>query len=340
MELRKVERKKAKIRLGLTSVSGGGKTMSALLIAYGICGDWTKIGVIDTETMSADLYEDVGNFNVLVLEAPYSPERYIEAIKKCENKGMEVIIIDGISQEWEGVGGILYQCDEAGGGFQTAWKKLTPKHEMFKQAILTSTCHTITTTRRKQDYILVEEANKHGKIVQKPVKAGFKEITREGWEYELTINLEIDINHLATATKDRTRLFDGKDPFIPTVETGRLIKQWCESGAEARDELSEAVTHLLELKSVKELSAFKATLPEKVKNSDQFKTEGTKRYNDILEAEKKKLEKWSKALAGCKDVKAVENLFRGSTLEIGNDEEVIKLFKERKHALDPKNVPA
>ena len=56
MTLRKVTRKKAKIRLGLSAVSGGGKTYSALLIAFGICGDWNKIAVIDSENNSADLY--------------------------------------------------------------------------------------------------------------------------------------------------------------------------------------------------------------------------------------------------------------------------------------------
>jgi hypothetical protein len=39
---------------------------------------------------------------VLPLDAPYSPERYIEAIKSCEDAGMEVIVIDSTSHEWEG----------------------------------------------------------------------------------------------------------------------------------------------------------------------------------------------------------------------------------------------
>ena len=60
MELRKATRKKAKIRLGLSAVSGGGKTYSALLIAYGITGDWSKIAVIDSENNSADLYAHLG----------------------------------------------------------------------------------------------------------------------------------------------------------------------------------------------------------------------------------------------------------------------------------------
>ena len=54
MQLRKATRKKAKIRLGLSAVSGGGKTYSALLVAHGICNDWSKVAIIDSENNSAE----------------------------------------------------------------------------------------------------------------------------------------------------------------------------------------------------------------------------------------------------------------------------------------------
>lgn len=231
--MQKASRKKAKIRLGLSSVSGGGKTYSALLIAKGLAnGDLSKVAVIDSENGSADLYADLGPYQVIPLGPPYSPERYIEAISTCLHGGMEVIILDSISHEWEGKGGILELADTMGGQYQSAWKTLTPRHESFKQAILQSPCHMITTVRRKQDYILQEKVNKSGKTVQAPVKVGLKEVTREGWEYELTINLEMELNHYATASKDRTGLFMGKPAFIPSAETGRLIASWCNEGVE------------------------------------------------------------------------------------------------------------
>ncbi len=232
MKLQKASRKKAKIRLGLSAVSGGGKTYSALIIAKGLCGDYSKVAIIDTENGSSDLYSHVGTYHVLSLTPPYSPERYIEAISACESAGMEVIIIDSISHEWEGKGGVLELADALGGQYQSAWKTLTPRHEAFKQAILQSPCHMITTVRRKQDYVLQEKQNKAGRIVQAPVKAGFKEVTREGWEYELTVNLELELNHYASASKDRTGLFMGKPAFIPSEETGRLICNWCNEGLE------------------------------------------------------------------------------------------------------------
>lgn len=231
MQLQKASRKKAKIKLGLSAVSGGGKTYSALLIAYGLCGDWEKIAVIDTEHMSAELYSDLGSYNVIPLEAPFSPERYIEAIKVCEAAGMEVIIIDSITHEWDGKGGILQIADGMTGNSFTNWAKLTPRHQSFIDAILQSKAHVITTVRRKQDYEMTKD--KEGKV--KVEKAGLKEITREGFEYELTVNLELDQKHNATASKDRTGLFAGKPHFIPTVETGKLIRQWCESGVEVKE---------------------------------------------------------------------------------------------------------
>ncbi len=228
MQLRKATRKKAKIRLGLSAVSGGGKTYSALLVARGICGDWSKIAIIDSENSSADLYAHLGDFNVLPITAPFSPEKYIEAIHTCEKAGMEVIIVDSITHEWDGKGGCLEIVESLGGKYQD-WAKVTPRHQAFIDAIIQSPCHMITTVRRKQDYEMIKDNN--GKV--KVEKGGLREITREGFEYELTINLELDTRHNATASKDRTGLFMGKPAFMPSEKTGELIAQWCEQGEEA-----------------------------------------------------------------------------------------------------------
>jgi hypothetical protein len=226
MQLRKATRKKAKIRLGLSAVSGGGKTYSAILISKGLCGDLSKVAIIDTENGSADLYAHLGDYNVLPLTAPFSPERYIEAIRICEKAGMEVIVIDSISHEWDGKGGCLEIVESLGGKYQD-WAKVTPRHQAFIEAILHSPCHVITTVRRKQDYEMIKDGNK-----VKVEKGGLREITREGFEYELTINLEMDTLHNATASKDRTNLFMGKPAFVPSEKTGELIAQWCEQGEE------------------------------------------------------------------------------------------------------------
>ena len=218
MQIRKATRKKAKIRLGLSAVSGGGKTYSAILIAKGLCGDLSKVAVIDTENGSADLYAHIGDYNVLPLTAPFTPERYIEAIRACEKSGMEVIIVDSISHEWDGKGGCLEIVEQLGGKYQD-WAKVTPRHQAFIEAILHSPCHVITTVRRKQDYEMTKDSN--GKV--KVEKGGLREITREGFEYELTINLEMDTSHNASASKDRTGLFMGKPAFVPSEKIGEII---------------------------------------------------------------------------------------------------------------------
>ncbi|HRH58848.1 MAG TPA: AAA family ATPase, partial [Chitinophagales bacterium] len=100
MQLQKATRKKSKLRLNLSGPAGSGKTYSALVMAKGLVSEWSKIAVIDTENGSASLYDHLGPFNALDLQAPFSPERYIEAIDTCIKAGMECIIIDSSSHEW------------------------------------------------------------------------------------------------------------------------------------------------------------------------------------------------------------------------------------------------
>lgn len=223
--LRTSLRKKAKIKMALQGPSGSGKTYSALLLAFGLTNDWKSIAVIDTENHSADLYAHLGPYNVLDLSPPFSPERYIEAIKACEKQGIKVLIIDSISHEWDGVGGILDIHGNMMGNSFTNWAKVTPRHNAFVQTILQSNIHTICTIRSKQDYVLSE---KNGKMV--PEKIGLKGVTREGLDYEFTIVLEIDIKHNATASKDRTQMFVDKPEFKISESIGKRILTWCESG--------------------------------------------------------------------------------------------------------------
>lgn len=225
MQLQQASRKNAKIKMAIQGASGSGKTYSALSLAYGLCGDWTKIAVIDTENHSSELYAHLGNYQVLHVEAPFSPERYIEAIQICEKANIEVIIIDSISHEWEGIGGILATHSSMTGNSYTNWSKLTPRHNAFVQHMLQSPLHIIGTIRAKQEYILSE---KNGKQV--PEKVGMKGVTREGMDYEFTLVFNLDMRNQATATKDRTSVFTGQPEFRITAETGRKVLAWCNEG--------------------------------------------------------------------------------------------------------------
>jgi len=223
MKIELAKREQAKIKIGLQGPSGSGKSLSALLLAKGLTNDWSKVVVIDTENKSSSLYSHLGDFNILDLKLPYSPERYIEAINLCVRHDMKVIIIDSISMEWEY---ILDAHSQLTGNSYTNWARFTPRHQKFIQAILHADTHIICTLRSKQDYVLTE--NDKGKMA--PEKVGMKAIQRDGTDYELTVMFELDIKHNAVATKDRTGLFAGKHPFQITEDTGREILNWCQTG--------------------------------------------------------------------------------------------------------------
>jgi hypothetical protein len=224
----KAERKKSKLRLALTGPAGAGKTYSALLIAKGIGG---KIAVVDTEKGSASLYADLVPFDVLELQAPYTPERFIEAVDMAAKAGYEILIIDSITHEWSGVGGCLELVDEISrakyrGNSWSAWNDVTPRHRDFLDALTQSPMHIIATMRSKTETVQTEENGK-----KKVSKIGMKAEQREGAEYEFTLVLDIvHDGHFAVASKDRTGLFVDKDPKPITPETGKMVFDWLNAG--------------------------------------------------------------------------------------------------------------
>ena len=94
--------------IGLDGPSGSGKTYSALRLATGIqrvVGG--EIFFIDTEARRALHYADKFKFRHLPFGAPFSPLDYLAAIQHCVNKGAKTIVIDSLSHEHEGPGGVL-----------------------------------------------------------------------------------------------------------------------------------------------------------------------------------------------------------------------------------------
>ena len=242
MQLQKSQRSQVKIKMALQGPSGSGKTMSAILIAQGLTNNnLTKVALIDSENGSGSLYAHLGGYNVLNLETPHSPERYIEAIEVCEKAEMEVIIIDSISHCWDFL--IDYHASLQGNSF-TNWNKITPRQKAFVDKILQSNAHIICTMRVKQDYVLSE---KNGKMV--PEKVGLKAIQRDEISYEFTIVFDIDNKHYAVSSKDRTLLFEGKPQFVITAHTGKKILDWCSSTI-TKEELKQKV---VECNTVQEL---------------------------------------------------------------------------------------
>lgn len=221
-------RQVAKLRLALSGPSGSGKTYSALLIASGIV-PMEKVAVIDTENGSANLYANLGMYSVLTLHPPYTPKKYIEAIRAAEQEGFELVIIDSLSHAWNGEGGLLEQKDKAtdakykGNGW-AAWREVTPEYNKLIETMLNSPCHIIATMRAKTEYMQDDSSGR-----KRIVKVGAAPIQRDGIEYEFTVVFDLSIDHVATVNKDRTRLFDGQY-FVPTPDVGKTLKQWLDAG--------------------------------------------------------------------------------------------------------------
>lgn len=226
---KKAERKKAKLRLALSGTSGSGKTYGALQIAKGLGG---KVAVIDTERGSASLYSDMMDFDVVELGPPYEPERFIEIMEAAAREGYDVLVIDSITHEWKGAGGMLEIVDNIArakfrGNSYAAWNEGDKRHRRFVDAMLHSPMHIIVTMRSKAVYV---EGERNGKKTIE--KQGAAPEQRDGIEYEFTAVLDLTVDgNLAAKSKDRTRLFN--DPFKITEETGKKLLAWLESGVEA-----------------------------------------------------------------------------------------------------------
>jgi hypothetical protein len=226
-------RRQARLRLAIAGPSGSGKTYSALAVASGMAD---KIAVIDTESGSASLYADRFRFDVMEMGPPFAPERFVEAIAAAVKAGYELLIIDSITHEWMGEGGILDIHDKItrsskSGNSYAAWAEVTPRHNKLLDAILRAPIHIIATLRSKTEYVIQDVG---GKAV--PRKVGMAPVQRDGFEYEFTTVLELSLDgHLSTVSKDRTGLFDGKDPAPLSAETGRMLIEWLRSGQPAWD---------------------------------------------------------------------------------------------------------
>ena len=232
-----VVRAKSKLRMALTGVSGAGKTLGALYIAYGLTGDWSRIAVIDTEHERARMYANrtdlgTGKFLYCPLYPPYTAEQYTSLVKEAASLvGPDgAVIVDSFSHAWNNEGGVLDVKDkiaaQAGKNSYTAWNEAGKVQNSLVNTILAVECHMIVTMRSKMDYVMQE--NERGKT--QPVKVGLAPVQRDDTEYEFDIVLDIARSHIATASKDVT--FLDKFGEIITPELGRQLKAWLDDGVD------------------------------------------------------------------------------------------------------------
>lgn len=237
MAFQKVTREKSKLRLALAGPSGAGKTLSALLLAYGITNDWSKIALIDTEHGRAKFYANrsdfgTGEFLYQEMSAPYSPKKYISMVNEgAEAVGEDgVVIVDSFSHCWDNEGGVLdiksQIAEQPKKNDYSAWAEAGKIQNNLVNSVLSANCHTIVTMRTKMAYAM--EQNDKGKTV--PVKIGLAPVQRENTEYEFDIVLNIARNHIASTSKDTT--FLDKWSGVITAELGKSLKEWLDEGVE------------------------------------------------------------------------------------------------------------
>jgi hypothetical protein len=245
-------RESVSCKVGLVGPSGAGKTTSALLMAYGICGDWRKILMVDTEGDSGthpcgQTFDGTAipggagcapdqTFRRLALGPPYHPSRMVEVIDQYENEklpdgsfAIECIVWDSMSHVWNGAGGTLETVDKIGSA--NGWKTMTPLFRKFVDKVRLSRLHVVATMRAKTEMEYVTKTDDQGKIkVVEIKKLGLKAVMRDDVDYEFTTIIRLDMNHLGTADKDRTREFSDRPPAIIGVETGKILSKWSRGG--------------------------------------------------------------------------------------------------------------
>ncbi len=224
MKFEKASKSKTKLRLALFGVSGGGKSYSALRIATGL-SNGGKIAVVDTERGSVSLYADKFNFDVLDLDNK-SIDSYVEAIKLAEKSGYEVLIIDSLTHAWQE---LLDEVDKIArakykGNSWAAWNEGTPKYKKLIDSILNFNGHIIATMRSKTEWSVESDGGRN-----KPVRVGLSPEQRQGIEFEFSMLLEINQDHIAHCIKDRTGKYQDKLIDKPDESFGKEILDWLNS---------------------------------------------------------------------------------------------------------------
>jgi hypothetical protein len=226
---KKATKEQIYLRMALDGPAGSGKTYTALKVGQALAElAGGRMACLDSEAGNAKKYADVFDFDHAPL-GDYSPDSYTKGIKAAVEGGYKVVVVDSLSHAWAAAGGALDQADKASvrtGNKYTAWREVTPKHNLLVETILNSPIHVIATMRSKMEYVL--ETNEKGKQV--PRKVGLAPVQREGMEYEFDVVASCDFNHNVSITKTRCSAIDGGVYSKPGAELADILHQWLTSG--------------------------------------------------------------------------------------------------------------
>jgi hypothetical protein len=238
-EIKEAKRLGARLLIQLSGVSGSGKTYSALHLAYGLTGgDSSKIIGIDTENRRMSLYADClpnkEPFRVLEFFAPFSPARYVEAIKACCDAGAEVIVIDSVSHEWESEGGCEWIANNSSGRLAD-WKTAKREHKRFMTFMLQCPAHIIACTRAREKTDFSDTKN--------PVSLGIQPIQEKNFSFEATVSL---LMHEQGKSQDvlkcpaELQKILGRGQGYITVDDGMALRHWVDGGGVVDQEVERA----------------------------------------------------------------------------------------------------
>lgn len=257
-------RENVALLLGLAGGTGSGKSFSAMRLAKGISGD-KPFAVIDSENRRALHYADQFKFDHAELHAPFRPDVYADAIAAADAAGYPVIVVDQMSYEHAGEGGLLdWQEDElqrmAGDDYKkreackmASWIKPKRAHKQMMQQLLQVKAHLILCFRAESKIEMVKD--EQGKWVVQPKKSL---VGIEGWLpiAEKTLPFELTASFLLTADNpgvpkpiklqsQHRALFPLNKPI--TEESGRAIAEWAAGGKpEAEPRITEEQIATLE----------------------------------------------------------------------------------------------
>jgi hypothetical protein len=223
----RARREGSHVLISMEATSGRGKTLSALLLGRGLVGPAGKLGLLDTETGRGKIYAESipGGYEYGELTPPYSPERYVAAIQDAQAAGLQCLIIDSASHEWEGIGGVGEIADLGGGKGLQKWAKPKARHKRFVQTLLTTRMHIIVCLRAKEKLL-----QQGGDIVS----AGWVPVQEKFFGYEMTVRLSFPeggkpgVPELVKCPADLLGAFRGGEQV--SVAAGERIAEWVRGG--------------------------------------------------------------------------------------------------------------
>lgn len=250
--IEEAQREGARLVVGLAGVSGGGKTRTALEIAFGLANyDASKVGLMCTENKRGRLYADclvhpttgeVQRFRVGDLAPPFSPQRYIDGIQAFEKAGVEVLVIDSTSHEWEGIGG-CEDIAQAGNPKNPNWAKAKAEHKRFMNALLQSPMHIIVCTRAREKMKLVKDSQ--GKTVYEP--QGVQPICEKNFAFELTASLMMwnggRAQEVLKCPEELLPILGRQEGYI-TAADGAALRAWVDGAKQLDPEVERARSNL------------------------------------------------------------------------------------------------